>query len=914
MKSIIKYLFSMTLVFAGVFLFAITASAATPEFRADDEQQKIILTTSMPAYDGNAGYAIHALGYLLNITSGSTSKTVFLEGGMDYHQFRYATIIAEFNTEHGASGKTLAENYFYNGSGTMTLDTVFTLWQKGGGYSSSYDDYKCVKAGKTGWVQAKINDSSNVETPSKEVYASNWTSQIKTFPVKFWNWSEKSYCWSYYATRMNNCKTTTYPLNPSTFTDDTVRYYTAPYYASDWQNAAMLCEFSTSGTPAIREYYKRTIVRQNSMNFKVTEIQAPSSITDSGTVTVLYSNEHFNRGVQTVSTNLTLSGGSSIDYELDLDTNNYSGCYLTYTIYGYSEGSQTLTATVNGGTNGYHRYSELTYTDNIKTKGITVSAKKDFGVWGLSVPTGDIYENDTIALTVNWTNYKSGSYSNVPATIYIGGNLVYTDYLSFNGYGTITKTYYLNVGSGVGSKQITARINWSQYLNESDPNDNERSYTINVLEYYEFSISGLSVSPTSVYQNENITVSFRTDSWNMTKAYYNIPVEVLYDGVPVRTEYVYFAPYGINYHSYTLNVGSEVGTHSVSARINWPNRYNEADPNNNQIASQLITVRASTNLGIEYISTNGEYREGTEVITTFRVRNVGSNAILPNNNLKASLNIIYSGGNISMPMKTQIVIPANGDNLIYFKWLVPSGTAGKTMYMSAVINPDNSVSEMNTGDNTVTAVKTVIAANNSSTPDTRFERTAPSDFIRVNPPSNAGVTGASWSEWVYENNSFIRRTYGLSLNSGNLTIVPDANAPSRVYKNGLWHMGSGYGFTVNWALSTSTLYGTTAPVSSSYTGAQTASIFLPEYKYSTAVGKYRSLNLTGANTFQLPQNPYAQGNARLHFVSLWFPDGVYTVRGYVSDIWTPAGMLTGYVNSNTINITQSAYDDWYIGR
>ena len=77
------------------------------------------------------------------------------------------------------------------------------------------------------------------------------------------------------------------------------------------------------------------------MNFKVSEIDAPSSINDYGTVTVLYTNEHFNRGVQTVSTNLTLSGGESIDYELDLDTNNYSGCYLTYTIYGYTSGSQT---------------------------------------------------------------------------------------------------------------------------------------------------------------------------------------------------------------------------------------------------------------------------------------------------------------------------------------------------------------------------------------------------------------------------------------------------------------------------------------------------------------------------------------------------------------------------------------------
>jgi len=39
----------------------------------------------------------------------------------------------------------------------------------------------------------------------------------------------------------------------------------------------------------------------------------------------------------------------------------------------------------------------------------------------LGVDSYEVYENETIALIVSWTNYKSGLYSNVPAQIYIGG-------------------------------------------------------------------------------------------------------------------------------------------------------------------------------------------------------------------------------------------------------------------------------------------------------------------------------------------------------------------------------------------------------------------------------------------------------------------------------------------------------------
>lgn len=73
----------MALAFAGVFILSLTVSAATHEFRADDEQQKIILTTSMPTYNGSDGYAIYGIGYLVNITNGSASKTKFLNTRSD---------------------------------------------------------------------------------------------------------------------------------------------------------------------------------------------------------------------------------------------------------------------------------------------------------------------------------------------------------------------------------------------------------------------------------------------------------------------------------------------------------------------------------------------------------------------------------------------------------------------------------------------------------------------------------------------------------------------------------------------------------------------------------------------------------------------------------------------------------------
>ena len=85
---------------------------------------------------------------------------------------------------------------------------------------------------------------------------------------------------------------------------------------------------------------------------------------------------------------------------------------------------------------------------------------------------------------------------------------------------------------------------------------------------------------------------------------------------------------------------------------------------------------------------------------------------------------------------------------------------------------------------------------------------------------------------------------------------------------------------------------------------------LPEYKYSTTENEYRTLGKDGLKWVFRTNGSY--GN--VHFTPIWYPDGKYTIGIVQSDCWTPAGMITRNANTNSIEISESAYDDWYVGR
>lgn len=324
--------------------------------------------------------------------------------------------------------------------------------------------------------------------------------------------------------------------------------------------------------------------------------------------------------------------------------------------------------------------------------------------------------------------------------------------------------------------------------------------------------------------------------------------------------------------------------------------------------AKTVTYAVEHPLAVQPITPNSLYRETTEVMSSFRVQNYAPFPFTPDYNIIVRFTASNGGTVLYTTTKSAVVIPANGDNLVYFRWTVPSGLNGTNVTLKAEIIDGGKVID------TKSFVHGTEKKPVSQTPDTVFEKSAPAGFSVISPPVRTDYKQAQWSEWVYQNNSFVKRTYGLNLNTASLpVIVPDVNSPSREYKNGSWTMKSGYGFTANWSVGLQTLSGTTAPTTAMYTNSQMAFMYFPEFKYNTATNSFRVLDRTAAKTFQLPVNPNGK-DARLHFVPLWFPNTNYRTQGYVGDIWTPAGMISGYMNSAPIVISQSAYDDWVIGR
>jgi len=123
-------------------------------------------------------------------------------------------------------------------------------------------------------------------------------------------------------------------------------------------------------------------------------------------------------------------------------------------------------------------------------------------------------------------------------------------------------------------------------------------------------------------------------------------------------------------------------------------------------------------------------------------------------------------------------------------------------------------------------------------------------------------------------------------------------------------MKSGYGITMQYNPVISNFAGYAMPQGDAYTGVQSVYATIPEYGYSTNDGEYRTLKFVDGE-YRWIENPDADGNERLHFIPVYVQDGGYMVSVTVTQIWTPAGMITAVRNSEPIMIAGTVYDDWY---
>lgn len=330
----------------------------------------------------------------------------------------------------------------------------------------------------------------------------------------------------------------------------------------------------------------------------------------------------------------------------------------------------------------------------------------------------------------------------------------------------------------------------------------------------------------------------------------------------------------------------------------------ETDGTNN---SWALICKSNHPVTIVPITPNASYRENTDVISSFRIYNASSDNYIPTNNLQVRFKVTKSNGTQIYTETKSVVVKANGNNLVYFKWKVPTGLNGASVVVKAEIL-DGGTAYNPRSNNRSTTPYTYY-----TTPDTQYEEKAPTGFSVPSAPSKS-QNYATWTEYVYENGAFVAKTYGIGIPASSTdTLTPAEGNSATKDASGNWTMKSGYGVWLEVDDLLLGISGYLSPASNAYTSTQYAYALYPEYGYQFGANKCTTLYL---NDYQWCFNKlnYTKTNKAYHYTPLYFPDGQYIVKVVKSDMWTPSGMIQSIDTTKPITISGNAYDDWYIGR
>ena len=414
--------------------------------------------------------------------------------------------------------------------------------------------------------------------------------------------------------------------------------------------------------------------------------------------------------------------------------------------------------------------------------------------------------------------------------------------------------------------------------------------------------SGYYLDPQNLEAGQNVTVQYTYRNNTSFTVYING-----YNNDRTQISGIYAIPaYGtINVNGYSFEVPNQ---RSISiwggVYLEGLGIYHTGYETNGTNNSLTLTCNVNHPLRLSPITPNATYREATSVITSYWLTNEYRDSYTPASNITVRFRAYRSNGTlITTVTKTQAVVPGNDMNLIYFKWNVPTGlNYGNVIVMADVLQ--NGVYY-----NLVSRSYATMPYYYYETPDTQFETNAPAGFSIPTAPTNQ--TGyATWWEYTYNGSSFVRNYYGIGVYSGGTNTVTPATGATATQNGSTWVMKSGYGISLQAYNALTTVSGYQTPYSTAYTSAQYGYAVFPEYGYASTIGRYRTLERIGSYFYFRPNGSYG----KVHFTPLWYPDGNYTVKVIKSDCWTPSGMIISESVTNTVQISGSIYDDWYVGR
>lgn len=311
------------------------------------------------------------------------------------------------------------------------------------------------------------------------------------------------------------------------------------------------------------------------------------------------------------------------------------------------------------------------------------------------------------------------------------------------------------------------------------------------------------------------------------------------------------------------------------------------------------SIKCKTTGGIELvqITPNSNYREGTEVITSYWLVNGTARNIYPEDYLEIGFRVYDEEYNLIFDdWQVGVIVPALDKNLIYFKWTVPYGLAYQTV--TTVANIINENPEFIPYDSMV------LPYDNCFYPiDTEYEEKAPEEFTVPSVPTENEFR-STW--WEYECNAgiFTKIEYGVEIKSDRENILfsaaPNATTSDKSIK-------SGYPISINYSPDICSIDGYNSPKSNQVTDIQYITVKFPEFNYGDFWFEYRTLVKDGIWRFNNDD-----GYGPVHFTPIYYPNTNYYVLLEVSDLWTPAGMINANVVPNPLKVNGNAYDDWYI--
>ena len=374
----------------------------------------------------------------------------------------------------------------------------------------------------------------------------------------------------------------------------------------------------------------------------------------------------------------------------------------------------------------------------------------------------------------------------------------------------------------------------------------------------------------------------------------------------------------------------------------------ESDDTNNTFEKSFYTLNPLTGY---FIEPNSDYRENTDVISSFMIENQTGYNITNDREIKPVLTVSYNrnGQKESVQLSHYtLVCPRLNENMIWFKWHVPAGLDGSNVHFSLSLDPDRSFIDLpKWGDLPVTGMWTTMKNPVCQSPDTAYAEKAPSWYDSAVSKLDTRVSAFTKYVWptkswtIYKQNgngSFYKQTFDVTIPESFVSYIKPTHSPTAVFINKKWYEKSGYGFTLTTAVNKVNTGAGVDPYD--HTDIQNVYVLFPEFMYDTKFGSTSSSYFNGdrfgfkhpgndwndtvnngtfgtvdclvrnKNMFNLPCNS-AMLNY-LHYTPLWYPNGPYNVKNYAYDVWTPAGMLSAYTDSNEIRIRGNMYSDYYI--